>query len=71
MKYLKNESFQKDLKNNSLNDEDIKVVLDDVFKGRAIPLGAKMYKIRGAMINDNYFSRLTTIKTPDFKRALL
>ena len=23
------------------------------------------------LINDNYFSRLTTIKTPDFKRALL
>ena len=39
---------QRELKNFGLDDEDIKVVLDDIFKGRAIPLGFKMYKIRGA-----------------------
>ena len=48
MKCLKNKAFQRDLKNNGLDDEDIKIVLDDIFKGRAIPLGSKMYKIRGA-----------------------
>jgi len=48
VKYLKNKSFQRELKDFSLDDEDIKVVLDDIFKGRAIPLGFKMYKIRGA-----------------------
>jgi hypothetical protein len=41
--------FQKDLKDNGLDDDDIKVVLDDIFKGRAVPLGFKMYKVRGAV----------------------
>jgi len=48
MKYLKNKLFQRELKDLGLDDEDIKVVLDDIFKGRAIPLGFKMYKIRGS-----------------------
>jgi hypothetical protein len=48
MKYLKNKSFQRELRDFGLDDEDIKVVLDDIFKGRAIALGFKMYKIRGA-----------------------
>lgn len=48
MKYLKNKSFQRELKGCGLDDENIRVVLDDIFKGRAIPLGFKMYKIRGA-----------------------
>ncbi len=49
MWYLKNKQFDRDLKDSSLGDEDMKVVLDDVFEGRAISLGSKMYKIRGAM----------------------
>ncbi len=49
MWYLKIKQFDRDLKDNGLDDEDIRVVLDDVFEGRAIPLGSKMYKIRGAM----------------------
>ena len=49
MWYLKNKQFDRDLKDGGLDDEDMKVVLDDVFEGRAIPLGSKMYKIRGAM----------------------
>ncbi len=49
MRYLKNKMFQKDLKDNGLDDDDIKVVLDDIFKGRAVPLGFKMYKVRGAV----------------------
>jgi len=49
MWYVKNKQFDRDLKDNGLDDEDMKVVLDDVFEGRAIPLGSKMYKIRGAM----------------------
>lgn len=48
MKYLKNRLFQKGLKDNDLDDGDLKRVLDDVFDGRGIPLGSKMYKIRGA-----------------------
>ena len=48
MRYLKNKHFQRELKDCGLDDEDIKTVLDDIFKGRAIPLGFKMYKIRGA-----------------------
>ena len=48
MKYLKNKWFQREFKDFGLDDEDIKLVLDDIFKGRAIPLGFKMYKIRGA-----------------------
>ena len=48
MKYLKNRLFQRDLKDNDLDDEDLKRVLDDVFDGRGISLGGKMYKIRGA-----------------------
>ncbi len=49
MWYLKIKQFDRDLKDNGLDDEDIRVVLDDVFEGRAIHLGSKMYKIRGAM----------------------
>ncbi len=48
MRYLKNKSFQRDLKNNNLNDKYIKEVLEDIFKGRATSLGSKMYKIRSA-----------------------
>lgn len=48
MRYLKNKSFQRDLKDNHLDDEYIKDVLDDIFKGRAAPLGSKLYKIRAA-----------------------
>jgi hypothetical protein len=48
MRYLKNKAFQRDLKNNHLDDEYINGVLDDVFKGRAVPLGSKLYKIRAA-----------------------
>lgn len=48
MRYLKNKAFQRDLKDNLLDDEYIKKVLENVFKGRATPLGSKMYKIRAA-----------------------
>jgi len=48
MRYLKNRTFQRDLKESNLDDEDIKTVLDNVFKGRAIGLGSKMYKIRAS-----------------------
>ncbi|MCK5215564.1 MAG: type II toxin-antitoxin system RelE/ParE family toxin [Candidatus Omnitrophica bacterium] len=48
MRYLKNKAFQRDLKDNHLDDKYIKEVLEDVFKGRAVPLGLKMYKIRAA-----------------------
>ena len=48
MRYLKNKHFQRESKDYGLDDEDIKTVLDDIFEGRAIPLGFKMYKIRGA-----------------------
>ena len=48
MKYLKNKSFQRDQKECSLDEKDVLAVLDDVFDGRAIPLGSKLYKIRSA-----------------------
>jgi hypothetical protein len=48
MRYLKNKAFQRDLKDNHLDDEYIKVVLDDIFKGRATSLGSRLYKIRSA-----------------------
>ncbi len=48
MRYLKNKSFQRDLKGYHLDDEYVKDVLEDIFKGRAIPLGSKLYKIRAA-----------------------
>jgi len=48
MRYLKNKSFHRDLKDNHLDDEYIKDVLGDVFEGRATPLGSKLYKIRAA-----------------------
>ena len=48
MQYLKNKSFQGDLKDYHLDDKYIKDVLDGVFEGRAASLGAKMYKIRAA-----------------------
>ena len=43
-----NKSFQRALKNNGLDDEDIKIVLDDILEERAVHLGSKLYKIRGA-----------------------
>ena len=48
MRYLKNKSFKKDLKKHGLDDDYLKVVLDDIYDGRAMPLGSKMYKIRAA-----------------------
>ena len=48
MRYLKNKPFERALRSNGLDDEDVKIVLDDIFEGRAVPLGAKLYKIRGA-----------------------
>ena len=48
MKYFKNKSFQRDLKDNDISDEEVKAVLDDIFDGRATPIGCKLYKIRGA-----------------------
>jgi hypothetical protein len=48
MKYLKNKCFHKYLQEYDLDDENLKVVLVDIFKGRAVSLGSKMYKIRGA-----------------------
>ncbi len=49
MRYFTNRMFQRDLKEHGLDDDDIKVVLDDIFKGRAIALGFKIYKVRGAV----------------------
>ena len=46
MRYLKNRAFQRSLKDHNLNDDDIKEILDNIFKGRAIALGNKIYKIR-------------------------
>ena len=48
MQYLKNNSFQRDLKSAGLDDVAIKTTLDDIFKERSISLGSKLYKIRGA-----------------------
>jgi hypothetical protein len=48
MKYFKNKSFQRDLKDNDISDEQVKAVLDDIFDGRATPICCKLYKIRGA-----------------------
>ena len=48
MRYLTNKTFQKDLKDYKLDDNYLHDVLDDIFKGRAQSLGAKMYKIRAA-----------------------
>ena len=48
MKYLGNKAFQRELNDNHLDDTYIKKVLEDIFKGRATPLGSKMYKIRAA-----------------------
>ena len=46
MRYLSNKTFQKDLKDYKLDDNYLHKVLDDISKGRAQFLGAKMYKIR-------------------------
>ena len=46
MRYLANKTFQKDLKDYKLDDSYLHEVLDDISKGRAQFLGAKMYKIR-------------------------
>ncbi|GJQ59153.1 MAG: hypothetical protein D8M57_07080 [Candidatus Scalindua sp. AMX11] len=48
MRYLANKTFQKDLKDYKLDDNYLHDVLDDIFKDRAQPLGAKMYQIRAA-----------------------
>ena len=48
MWYLKNKAFQRGLKDNHLDNKYIKEVLEDVWKGKAVPLGSKMYKIRAA-----------------------
>ena len=48
MRYLKNKSFQSDLEDHGLDNADLKEVLDDIFDGRAVSLGSKIYKIRGA-----------------------
>ena len=48
MRYLKNKAFQRDLKDNNLDDEYIKGVLENVFEGRSTSLGSKMYKIRAS-----------------------
>lgn len=48
MRYLKNNTFERDLKDHHLDDRYIKDVLDDIFDGRAVSLGSKMYKIRTA-----------------------
>lgn len=48
MRYLMNRSFKRDMKRYGLYDQYLKNVLEDVFEGRAIPLGSKMYKIRAA-----------------------
>ncbi|MBF0490641.1 MAG: type II toxin-antitoxin system RelE/ParE family toxin [Candidatus Omnitrophica bacterium] len=45
MKYLKNKSFQRDLRNGGLEDKET-IMLDDVFNGRADSIGFKMYKVR-------------------------
>ena len=48
MRYLANKTFQKDLKNNKFDDNYLQNVLDNIFKGRAQAIGAKLYKIRAA-----------------------
>ncbi|MCD4780542.1 MAG: type II toxin-antitoxin system RelE/ParE family toxin [Candidatus Omnitrophica bacterium] len=48
MKYYINKSFQRDLKENKLNADYIRILLEDIYDGRAISLGSKMYKIRAA-----------------------
>ncbi len=48
MRDLKNKPFQRDLEDHGLENDDLREVLDDIFDGRAAPLGSKIYKIRGA-----------------------
>ena len=48
MRYLKNKSFKRDMKDHGLDDHYLKDVLNDIYEGRAISLGSKMYKIRAA-----------------------
>ncbi len=48
MRYLENKSFQRDIKDHGLDDHYLKDVLNDIYEGRAISLGSKMYKIRAA-----------------------
>lgn len=48
MRYLKNRSFQRDMKDYHLDDQYVKGILDDIFAGRSVPLGSKLYKIRSA-----------------------
>ncbi len=48
MRYLKNKSFKRDMKDHGLEDNYLKDVLNDIYEGRAVSLGSKMYKIRAA-----------------------
>ncbi|MFV1976561.1 MAG: type II toxin-antitoxin system RelE/ParE family toxin [Candidatus Scalindua sp.] len=48
MRYLKNKSFKKGMKNQGLDDDYLRNVLDDIHDGRAIPLGSKLFKTRAA-----------------------
>jgi len=48
MRYLKNKSFKRDMKDHGLDDAYLKDVLNDIYEGRAVSLGSKMYIIRAA-----------------------
>jgi hypothetical protein len=48
MKYLLNKSFQRDLKDNRLDDDYVRIVLSDIYKDQSVSLGNKLYKIRSA-----------------------
>ena len=48
MRYLINKVFKRDLKEQKLDDDYIKDVLDNIYDRRATPLGSKLYKIRAA-----------------------
>ena len=53
MRFYKNKPFQRDAKNGEITDEDLNTVIDNILDGRSIPLGARLYKIRGATEYDN------------------
>lgn len=48
MRYLKNKSFKKGMKDHGLDDDYLRNVLVDIHDGRAISLGSKLFKIRAA-----------------------